>query len=395
MGRSRVQVTLRKSASASPDLVGSKRSQPNLVAKGTGSKSSETASPVQGVNLSKLLTIITELSNFSSSRVDSLSPEVSRKLEDASKLIQLIIGSPKYEEITNHINKVFNGKVPIPGTVCAFFIGCMSEYTKPFNGQLGCAAPCAGNASPHGEFKQCSDHVFLLSDSGLDMRTSIAHGVSDKAYIYCESEYESLSDLHISTLQSLGINYVTIAVYDGNLKYQTIMTNYPLKSMLNYGSSVSKSVSKSASLQNQKSVSYAPGTKSDDASSPSRSKSILKNKKSQSGPVSASRSVKQNENGEYYYEEYIDVPSESEKEEYHRPQKGRKQRSYSWLFIAIAILLIVIIICAAIWFMRRVVSSTSQESTEPVSTLKITETESQELAMSSHTGKHYGPGISM
>ena len=427
MGRSGLRVTLRKSASVSPEISGSKRSAIGSVSKGSGSRSAISSSPVRGVNLGKLKTMITDLSEYSTSRINNLPSVINEKLTEVGKLIEMIIESPSYEEIVEHIEETFKGQVPIPDTVGAFFYGCMASSTEPFKGELGCAAPCAGNVIPHGKFKQCSQNVFHLSDKGLDMRTSLEYGASDKAYIYCDTNYDGLTSSHIAELQALGINYVTIVTYDNN-KYNTLMTNKPLTTLLNYPDktpSPSKSIlrtqkskslesekssaSKSVSLVSDKQVNKSASVSASKSASVSASKSASVGTSksasvgtSKSASVGTSKSVnksrpvkyqkKHESESESEYEEYIlELDSNDDNECGPDKHKAKSSSSYSCMFIIIAILFVVIIICAAIWLMRRYKNYGKTEALDDGSYTKSVEV--VETTTVAEKRSHYGPGI--
>lgn len=355
MGRSGVTVTLKKVSSASPNVSVSRTSGSSLKSK--GSKSTTSVSPVKGLNLSALKSKISSFVALADTKLDELNTEQSKALKEIGRNVDLLLGTASYDEVIEHIEKSFKDYLPEADTVCAFFRGCMCDSIDHYTDEPGCSPHCAGNIVPNGSFKQCSQHVILLKDNGIDLRTNIDYGLTDKAYIYCDKSFEALDEKTINELKSLGINFVTIAVHNGRGKYKTIMTNAPLKSMMNKSKSFASQSGKSQSRQSGKSQSQQSG-----------------------------------KSGSWDYIETGGSTETSSSEESQHSDHKKKSTSWSWAFIILAILLVIIIIAAAMWLMSGYVwgSSTPSGASESANTTVKEIIETEEVTVAT---KHYGPGV--
>lgn len=368
MGRSGVTVNLKKVSSASPNVSVSRTSGSSLTSKGSS------ATPVKGLNLNALKAKITAFVPLATTKLDELNSEKSKSLTEIGKQMDLLLGTASYDEVTDHIEKMYKDYLPEADTVCAFLRGCGCDEIRDYNDEPGCSPHCAGNISRNSSQKQCSQHVIVLRKDGIDLRTNIKYGVTDKAIIYCDESFQSLDEKTINELKSLGINFVTLTIHDGKGTYKTIMSNTALSTMM----SKSKSFA-SQSNQSKKSVSAEVSH-------------------SKSGKNAQSQSQKSKSGKDW---DYASVGSSSDSSSSNEGKQHEKKSgsSWSWIFIILAILLVIIVLVAAVWLMSSgsssLLSSSNLNTTggDPpveVSVKEITKTEEINIA-----AKHYGPGVSL
>lgn len=167
-----------------------------------------------------------------------MSPSVAEVFKGIMNSIKSItVNDEAYHQIINLVDEYFKDVKAEPGTIGAFFHGCMGRDN--FSGPLGCNPKCTGSLPPPGNFEgytTCGDPVFTFVRGNfydLNDRTS------NHAYIYVNTEnFEGFNVDHVIFLQGKGILEATL-IFGKKGYYDDITDRMTINNIIRYSQKMS------------------------------------------------------------------------------------------------------------------------------------------------------------
>lgn len=166
------------------------------------------------------------LSPHGNEQITNLKGELREKFDNILEISKHIHMTSLYSRLFDQVKDVFHDEYPnpIPGTVAAFFIGCIVTGGN-FKGPKGCDPRCTGSLPPpSGKKCQKCDQVCLLYDEkGLIRPLNNVKNNNGIGYIVILGKnFKGFTNKDISTFQRKGItNGVTLLhFYDGKYHEQ-------------------------------------------------------------------------------------------------------------------------------------------------------------------------------
>lgn len=183
------------------------------VAKGTGA--TEAKSDVIRVTNSQMKSTFEKLAQYSNVQIDELptSPENVREIFDnVVELISVSSRGPAASQMLAIIESVFKDKDVKPGTVGAYFTGCMKSdgFRDP-----SCSAICAGSMPlPVSGWEPCRYNVIHYSKGDLTLFHKPSDSQSTRAYIHVlDDTFKGFTKQQVAKLRKEGITEVSIKHY--------------------------------------------------------------------------------------------------------------------------------------------------------------------------------------
>jgi hypothetical protein len=178
-----------------------------------------------------LLERLHEFSNLGHLSIHHLNEDHTEAFADIAGAITKLYGTEAlYDLIHDDIKHAFHIKDHhdlIPGTVAAYFVGCMDDSNFP--GGVGCDPKCAGSIPADINQKPCDDLVLLYSDHTF---TSLNDVTSNHAYIYIEGNtFDGFTRDSIQQLHDEGVTSVTLIFGNPNGSYREISEDIPVEQL--------------------------------------------------------------------------------------------------------------------------------------------------------------------
>lgn len=182
------------------------------------------------LNLDDITTTLTELKVNQARFIKALDENLKGKFETIVNIINALYETPAYDFIHERIAKVFSDiKIATPGTVGAYFTGCM--LSTNFNGNPGCSAVCASGVPPP---KSAStwpfcDKLTILYDSDRVFHTLNTVNNASEAFVFMPDNlpFKGFTQAEASQLRALGITKVKLTRYASNgTQYQDIINDF-------------------------------------------------------------------------------------------------------------------------------------------------------------------------
>lgn len=180
----------------------------NFITKGNSSSGSAT----NYVDLDLFENVMKKISEYSTYKIEDLSPDIKNLIDEQGRIISICKRIQIYETMIKIIKKYFTNETVEPGTVEAFFHGCM--ISSKFPGNPSCSAVCAGNVPPPHQtpgWERCKENVFLMINGKLDTRLLIKS--SSHAIVHVtEGDYIGFTKENIELFRDLKITHVSVNI---------------------------------------------------------------------------------------------------------------------------------------------------------------------------------------
>lgn len=166
-----------------------------------------------------LLDTLKELHKFSHLQTSKLNEEQNSLLSSTIEATRILYNTKALKDLVlKDIQDIFHIKNPIPGTIGAFFVGCLNN--DDFTGPIGCNPRCAASLLNCDEHFNCSDTILILTENEFK---SLNNKHTSHAYIYIEdSEFKDFKSYQISQLKDAGIQSITIIYSNEDGSYKEI-----------------------------------------------------------------------------------------------------------------------------------------------------------------------------
>jgi len=179
------------------------------------------------IDTARTRVMIESLVPFGDVQVTALKDEAYKNFHDLFKISSSIYKTPIYNKIYDQVKDAFYDRYPnpIPGSVAAFFIGCIVT-TGNFKGPAGCDPRCTGSmALPAASSKKCNkcEDISLVCDENGHIRPLNNIKNSEKAYVVVLGKnFKGFSKNQIRELEIKGVKKVSfMRFYDGKYHQQT------------------------------------------------------------------------------------------------------------------------------------------------------------------------------
>lgn len=209
----------------------------NLYEKGSYSSNTSESSNIVTSQAGKKYTIdfswirvmLNSLAPHGNVQITELKGELRKNFDNILEISKKVHTTAIYNKLFEQVKEVFYDEYPrpIPGTVAAFFIGCIVN-TGDFKGPKGCDPRCTGSLPPPSG-KKCAkcDQVCLLYDERGVIRplNNIKSGNGTGYIVVLGKNFQGFLNKDISTFERKGINKkaVLLRFYDGKYQEQTDM----------------------------------------------------------------------------------------------------------------------------------------------------------------------------
>ena len=169
-------------------------------------------------SLASILPYLNNLHGNAHHSIDSLSPDLKKQYEAVTSFVCSAHGTSDYKAFMNHVKDGFSHiSSPVPGTVGAYFVGCL--IPNSLDPLRRCGLLCS-QALPREDEKSCMYSVYLLAkdDNGVWALTKISSSDSDEnilLYYDANDTFPGLTTSQVQYLKSQGVQNVNVINYEG------------------------------------------------------------------------------------------------------------------------------------------------------------------------------------
>lgn len=203
------------------------------------------------ISLDKISLLLSDLKKYGDVPIRSLNKEAEGKYRQFVSYVKLLYGTDQYPKLHDLMkNKFADVTTLVPGTLNAYFVGCVMKSDFGDVSQ-GCLANCAGSVPPlnASDWSTCKQAVILATKDvdGYKFEVLNSPHSLESAYLYVDPGFTGLTVEEKNKLSSLGVNSLMIVSYtkDTNV-YQTLSNWAPLSIIPNRSPLVEPEVAKSS-----------------------------------------------------------------------------------------------------------------------------------------------------
>jgi len=216
-----------------PPSVTSNGTAPKLVSKGLSdySESEEIASGPQSI--AQMSNILDSLQPYSDTKIRDLPPDAMEKYRSAVTYVSVLYDTNNYPQLTELIERKYGGRSDyIPGTLGAYFGGCLIKRTMPGNTSSGCSLSCVNAVPPSRRqartlgWTPCQENVLLgtLINGRYNFSRVNESPESTHAVIYVNSNrFDGFSRAEITQLRDMGVETVTVLSNNGSNDHRELL----------------------------------------------------------------------------------------------------------------------------------------------------------------------------
>lgn len=182
------------------------------------------------LNLDDIKSTLTELKANQARFIKALDTNLKAKFDSIVVTIHALYDTPAYEFVHERIQAVFGDiKVATPGTIGAYFTGCMLQTN--FSGNPGCSAVCASGVPPpktSSTWPFC-DKLTILYDGDRVFHTLNTVNNASEAFIFMPDTllFKGFTQAESNQLKALGVTKVKLTKYASNgTQYQDLINDF-------------------------------------------------------------------------------------------------------------------------------------------------------------------------
>ncbi len=170
--------------------------------------------------------MINSLVDYGDVQKTDLTGETKKTFDNVFSICGKIHNTPLYGKIFEQVKDAFLERYPspIPGSVAAFFVGCLVKPSGHFKDNPGCDPRCTGSLIPplsnNNKCKKCDDAAFVLDEKGV-IRPLNNVKDTDKAYVVILGKnFNGFTKENIVQLERKNIRKVSITRYYDDCYHQ-------------------------------------------------------------------------------------------------------------------------------------------------------------------------------